>query len=84
MRLLTRDLACRQAVELVTDYLEGRLSWHNRRRFEAHIAACPSCRAYLDQMRYTIAAAERIEPADLAPEVREDLIDLFRRYQEQR
>ena len=35
-------------------------------------------------MRYTIAAAERIGPADLAPEVREDLIDLFRRYQEQR
>lgn len=83
MGLLTRDLVCRQAVELVTDYLEGRLSRRGRRRFEAHIAACPNCRAYLDQMRRTIAATGTIEPEDLAPEVREDLIDLFRRYRDQ-
>jgi anti-sigma factor RsiW len=80
VRLLTPDLACRDAVELVTDYLEGRLSRRNRRRFEAHVAACPNCRAYVDQIRRTIAVAGKIEPEDLAPEARGDLIQLFRSY----
>ena len=40
MKLLhRRGLVCRQAVELVTDYLEGSLSARARRRFEAHLAA---------------------------------------------
>ena len=34
-----RDIVCQQAVELVTDYLEGALSRADRRRFEAHLAA---------------------------------------------
>jgi anti-sigma factor RsiW len=80
MGLLTRDLVCRDAVELVTDYLEGRLSRRNRRRFEAHIAACPNCRTYLDQIRHTIAAAGLVQPEDLDPEARHDLIEVFRRY----
>jgi hypothetical protein len=43
MRLLRRrDLVCQQAVELVTDYLEGTLS-RSARRFEAHLAGCPHC-----------------------------------------
>lgn len=42
MKLLRRrDLVCQQAVELVTDYLEGSLSRSARRRFEAHLADCP-------------------------------------------
>lgn len=80
MRLLTPDLVCRDAVELVTDYLEGRLSRRNRRRFEAHIAACPNCRTYLDQIRRTIAAAGQVQPEDLEPEARQALTDVFRRY----
>ncbi len=80
MRLLTPDLVCRDAVELVTDYLEGRLSRRNRRRFEAHIAACPNCRAYFEQIRITIAVTGDIRPDDLAPEARDELMDLFRRY----
>jgi anti-sigma factor RsiW len=80
VRLLTRDLVCRDAVELVTDYLEGRLSRRNRRRFEAHIAACRNCRSYLEQIRQTIAATGRIEVEDLDPEVQDELIEMFRRY----
>ena len=49
MRLFAfrRDLVCQQAVELVTDYLEGTLSRAARRRFEAHLAGCPHCTEYL-------------------------------------
>jgi anti-sigma factor RsiW len=80
MRFLTRDLVCQQAVELVTDYLENRLSRRDRRRFERHLAGCPNCTTYLEQIRQTISAAGHVEEDTLEPETREDLIDLFRRY----
>ena len=80
MKLLRRDLVCQQAVELVTDYLEGRLSPRQRRRFEAHLAQCPHCSTYLEQIRTTIAAAGEVEPEQLDAETREGLLDLYRRY----
>ncbi len=80
MSFLTRDLVCQQAVELVTDYLEGKLSWRQRRRFESHLRGCPNCRAYLEQIRQTITVLGRVEPETLTPQARDDLIDLFRRY----
>ena len=75
-----RDLACQQAVELVTEYLEGTLSRRDRRRFEAHLAACPNCTAYLEQIRTTIRLAGSIEPEDLSPEARDELTELYRRW----
>ncbi len=80
VRLLNRDLECQQAVELVTDYLEGALTPRQRRRFERHIRRCPNCRAYLEQMRLTIAAAAAGAPIELPDaETRDDLVQLFRR-----
>ncbi len=81
MPLLRRkDLVCQQAVELVTDYLERALSRRDRRRFEAHLRACPNCSAYLEQIRMTIALVGSVEPEDLTPEARADLSDLYRRW----
>ena len=81
MLLLRRkDIVCQQAVELVTDYLEGALSRRDRRRFEAHLRACPNCSAYLEQIRMTIALAGSIEPEDLTPEAKTDLTELYRRW----
>ena len=73
-------LVCQEVVELVTDYLEGALSPADRRRFEAHLAGCPHCTEYLAQIRETIRLAGRVEPADLTPEMRTDLTDLYRRW----
>ena len=80
MRLLNRDLVCRQAVELMSDYLEGALSGRQRGRLEKHLAGCPHCRAYLEQMRATIATMGRVEPKPPDAETRDELIDLFHRY----
>jgi anti-sigma factor RsiW len=82
MKLMPSQLVCQQAVELMSDYLEGSLSRRDRRRLEKHLAACDACTAYLEQMRVTIAASGVVEPDDLAPEVLETLTDLFRRFQE--
>jgi anti-sigma factor RsiW len=80
VRVLNRDLVCQQAVELMTDYLEGALSWRQRRRLEKHLRGCPHCRAYLEQMRITIAAMGEVETEPLDAETRDDLIELFQRY----
>lgn len=75
-----RTLVCRQAVELMTDYLEGALAPLERARFESHLAGCDACTAYLAQMRATIAALGHLPPDSLPPAVRNELIDLYRRY----
>jgi anti-sigma factor RsiW len=80
LSLRRKDMVCQQAVELVTDYLEGALSRRDRRRFEAHLRACPNCTAYLEQIRITIAVTGAVETDDLTPEAREDLSALYRRW----
>ena len=83
MFLRPRDLVCQQAVELVTDYIEGSLSRADRRRFEAHLADCPNCTEYLAQMRLTIQLSGRLGPDDLSPEMSYDLVALYRVWQSQ-
>jgi anti-sigma factor RsiW len=62
------EITCRELVELVTDYFEGRLPDGDRVLFEAHLADCVHCVEYVAQMRRTIdvlgeLSAETIEPA---------------------
>ena len=53
-------MPCRELVELVTDYLEDRLSPIDRARFEAHLTECEACRTYLEQFRQTIRVLGRL------------------------
>lgn len=75
-------LTCREVTELVTDYLERKLSFRDTMRFHMHVGMCRHCRAYLRQMKQTIALLGAL-PKDeaetaMAPEVREDLLRRFR------
>jgi anti-sigma factor RsiW len=54
------ELTCREVVELVTDYFEDAMPAAERERFEAHVAKCPGCDAYLGQMRVTIQVVAAI------------------------
>ena len=76
-------MVCQEAVELVTDYLEGSLSRRDRRRFEAHLRACPNCTAYVEQIRMTIKLAGTIDTDELTPEAKQELGDLYRRWREE-
>jgi anti-sigma factor RsiW len=79
---LRRDIVCQQAVELVTDYLQGALTRSGRRRFEAHLAGCPHCTEYLAQVRRTIELTGSITPADLTPQIQDEFIALYRRWRD--
>lgn len=78
------ELACRQMVELVTDYLEGAMPRRLRRRFEAHIAGCEHCSEYLAQMRLTIRLTGRLQSSDLTPAMRADFGALYERWRAER
>ncbi len=76
-----RNVVCREAVELVSDYLDGALPPASAKRLEAHLADCPGCTEYLRQVRDTVALLGSVEPEDLAPETRAGLLQLYRDFQ---
>jgi anti-sigma factor RsiW len=78
MSATIRDLACQEIVELVTDYLEGAMDAPLRASFETHLAGCPHCTHYVEQIEATIRIAGTIEAAELSEEFRAGLLDAFR------
>ena len=85
MNLLRRreDIVCRQVAELVNDYLENVLPRAQRKRFEHHLAGCPNCTAYLEQIRATVATVGRLTPADFSPEVSREFTELYRAWRDE-
>ena len=71
-------ISCQEVVEVITDYLEGKLSPEDVAIFEAHLAICDGCQWYLDQMRITIAAVGRIEDDEVPAELRDTVLAAFR------
>jgi anti-sigma factor RsiW len=78
---LRRSIVCRQAVMLMSDYLDGQLSKRDRLRLEAHLGECPHCSEYLEQLRVTIASLGKAEPAMLSDDALHELVDLYRSWQ---
>lgn len=72
------EITCRELVDVITDYLEGTLPDAERVRFEEHLAVCPYCRNYVDQMRETIRTLGRLREESLSPRTREELLEAFR------
>jgi predicted anti-sigma-YlaC factor YlaD len=71
-------ISCQEVVEVVTDYLEGKLPPEDVAIFEAHLAICDGCQYYLDQIRITIATVGRIEDEAVPAELRDTVLGAFR------
>jgi anti-sigma factor RsiW len=72
------EMTCRELVEVVTDYLEGRLPEQDRVRFEAHLGECRYCDEYVAQMRQTIMALGELPAEPIDPRQQERLLEAFR------
>jgi len=72
------ELTCQELVELVTDYLEAELPAPDRARFDEHLATCPGCAEYLEQVRTVARLAGRLTEESIAPGAREALLAAFR------
>ncbi|MDQ3859604.1 MAG: zf-HC2 domain-containing protein [Actinomycetota bacterium] len=73
-----RELACKEVVQLVTDYLEASMATESRLQFERHVAVCPPCRGFLAQMRETLRLSGELTEESLSAEGRESLLAAFR------
>jgi anti-sigma factor RsiW len=78
---LRRDLVCRHAVSLLTDYLDSALSSSDARRLERHLADCPDCTEYLKQLRITIGLSAHTDTGPLDPDTRQSLTTMYRAWQ---
>ena len=71
-------LTCKQLIESLTDYLEGRLSLSRKAAFMLHLFCCGHCRAYLHNYETTITASKqafvKIDEVPNPGEVPEDLV----------
>ena len=78
--MAVEEITCRELVEIVTDYLEGRMPAERRLLFEEHVAFCSWCQTYLDQMRETIRLTGMLTEDDLSPATRDTLLEVFRNW----
>jgi MFS family permease len=58
------EVACKQFVELVADYLDDALSPEMRTKFEQHLAGCDGCSTYLSQTQQMIAELRGLSVRD--------------------
>jgi anti-sigma factor RsiW len=74
------DLACREAVELMADFVEGALPAPEARRLERHLESCPGCSEYLEQVRALAGSLGGLPKHSLPAEMRDGLIAAFREF----
>ena len=70
-------MTCSEFVELVTDYLEGRMAPEEAERFDAHMEVCQPCHYYLAQMRVTLTALGRLPEETISDTARAELLHAF-------
>jgi anti-sigma factor RsiW len=71
-------MSCKEFVELVTDYLEGRMTPAELERSAKHLEACDGCSTYVEQMRETVGALRGLIPGEVSAETRDRILAAFR------
>ena len=72
------EMACKELVEVVTEYLEGAMATEDRDRLEEHLAECDACVEYVDQMRHIAGDLGGLRGETIAAERRDALLAAFR------
>jgi predicted anti-sigma-YlaC factor YlaD len=76
------QLNCQEVVELVTDYLEQALLPEMQAQFEEHIAECPGCDTYLEQIQQTIMMLRKLTEQQMFPKTKQELVEIFRNWKQ--
>ncbi len=73
---------CQMLVELVTEWLEGELPQPTHDDLELHVSTCAGCIAYVEQMRATQTALQRLDSIEVVEPVddaaRRELLAIFK------
>jgi predicted anti-sigma-YlaC factor YlaD len=76
------ELNCQEVVELVTDYLEQALLPEMKAAFEKHVAECPGCDTYIEQVQQTIMMLRKLTEQPLFPETKKELLEIFQNWKQ--
>lgn len=71
-------MACRDAVELVSDYVEGALGPDEMASFEEHLALCDPCAVHLENLRRVRRATHSLAVEELDTELFQQLSGVLR------
>lgn len=71
-------MTCRELVELVTDYLEGKLTKSETARFQQHLEDCDGCATYVEQFKQTIELTGALREEHVDPVALQQLLGAFR------
>jgi len=66
-------MTCREAIEVLADYIESTLTPAELEKLEAHLRECAPCRAYLATYRKTKNIAAAAHRLDMPEEMKERL-----------
>jgi anti-sigma factor RsiW len=70
---MSTRLTCQDTIALLLEYLEATLDDGVVAQFEAHLAECEPCRAYLATYRRTVGVVGASERVEMPPEMRRHL-----------
>jgi anti-sigma factor RsiW len=75
---MTEEMACREIVELLSDYLDDALPTSLRADVQAHLDGCDGCTRVLDQLRETVRLTGMLTEEQLSDPQRATLLEAFR------
>jgi anti-sigma factor RsiW len=75
---MSRDLVCREVVELINGFLDDALPADVRAAVESHLAGCDGCTLVLEEFRQTIAMTGMLTEEQLTSAQRDTLLAAFR------
>lgn len=67
------SMNCREAIDVIADFLDEALSRDALDALESHFSDCPPCRAYLRTYRSTRGLVTEVTKVEMPPEMRERL-----------
>jgi len=70
---------CREAIDVLADYLDATLTPDMLAQLEAHLRVCAPCRAYLATYKRSAELAAKVNRVKMPPEVRQRLRDFLNR-----
>lgn len=68
------EIACRECVDLLADYVDGTLPRHEAELLEWHLEGCAPCVAFVNTYRGTVDVARRLRETTMPPELHRKLV----------
>jgi len=70
-------MSCREAIDVLADYLDAALTPDALAQLEAHLRVCAPCRAYLTTYKRAAELAAKVNRVEMPPEVRQRLSEFL-------